>query len=216
MDKYSKQKGFTLVEMIVSIAIFTIVALVAVGALLKTIDANKKSQSLKTSINNINFVLESMSRELRTGSNYFCTSDSEIGEDNDIVHGNQALPASRSCTPGALYWIIAFYSSRTYTNANGSICNLVYVYRFANGTIEKAEQSTCNDTIRNNNSNTFFPVVSSDIIFTTATINVETKEDAEDRKQPYIFIHLKGYSGKKEKNKTYFDVQTSVSQRLSE
>ena len=70
--------GFTLVEMIVSVAIFTIVAFVAVGALLKVIDANKKSQSLKTSINNLNFALESLSREMRVGSNYTCISVSSV------------------------------------------------------------------------------------------------------------------------------------------
>ena len=68
----NNNKGFTLIEMIVSIAIFMIVALVAVGAFLKIIDLNNKSHTLKDSINNINFALDLMSRELRVGSNYYC------------------------------------------------------------------------------------------------------------------------------------------------
>lgn len=72
--KKSSQKGFTLVEMIVSLALFTVVAVVAIGALLKVLDANRKSINLKNATNNINFALESMSRELRVGSNYLITN----------------------------------------------------------------------------------------------------------------------------------------------
>jgi prepilin-type N-terminal cleavage/methylation domain-containing protein len=47
ISKKSLQKGFTLIEMIISLAIFTVVALVAVGALVKVMDANRKSINLK-------------------------------------------------------------------------------------------------------------------------------------------------------------------------
>jgi prepilin-type N-terminal cleavage/methylation domain-containing protein len=75
-------RGFTLVEMIVSVALFGIVMLVAVGALLSVVAANRQSQAIKTVINNLNFALESMSRNIRTGSNYRCPSGSTcvVGE----------------------------------------------------------------------------------------------------------------------------------------
>ena len=69
-------RGFTLVEMIVSVALFGIVMLVAVGALLSVVAANRQSQAIKTVINNLNFALESMSRNILTGSNYRCPSGS--------------------------------------------------------------------------------------------------------------------------------------------
>jgi prepilin-type N-terminal cleavage/methylation domain-containing protein len=53
----SFKKGFTLIEMIVSLGIFTIVALISIGALVRITDANKKSITLKTTINNLNFAL---------------------------------------------------------------------------------------------------------------------------------------------------------------
>ena len=42
------KKGFTLIELMVSITIFSIVMLISVGALLSIIDANRKDQSLKS------------------------------------------------------------------------------------------------------------------------------------------------------------------------
>jgi len=62
--------GFTLVEMLVALGIFSIVMLVAVSALLSVVDLNRKAQAAKSVMNNLNFALESMSREIRVGSDY--------------------------------------------------------------------------------------------------------------------------------------------------
>lgn len=68
----STQKGFTLVEMIVSIALFSFVMLATTTVLLSVVDANHKAQGLKTAMNNLSLTLESMARNLRTGSDYQC------------------------------------------------------------------------------------------------------------------------------------------------
>lgn len=65
--------GFTLVEMIVGVFLFTVVMLVAVGALMSVMDANRRAQSTKSVMNNLNFALESMTREIRTGKEYSTT-----------------------------------------------------------------------------------------------------------------------------------------------
>ncbi|MFC1720712.1 PilW family protein [Patescibacteria group bacterium] len=78
MKFYTKQKnkisneGFTLIEMIVAVSLFTIVSLVAIGALISISNANRKVNSLRTTMDNINFAMESMSRDIRTGTNYLC------------------------------------------------------------------------------------------------------------------------------------------------
>jgi prepilin-type N-terminal cleavage/methylation domain-containing protein len=66
-------RGFTLVEMIVSVFMFTIVMLVAVGALTSVLDANRRAQSNKVIMNNLHFALESMTREIRVGTDYVVT-----------------------------------------------------------------------------------------------------------------------------------------------
>lgn len=67
-----QSKGFTVIEVIVSVAIFSIVMLVATGSIATIIDANKKAHSLKSVMTNLNFALESMMREIRMGSDYNC------------------------------------------------------------------------------------------------------------------------------------------------
>ncbi|KKU59220.1 MAG: hypothetical protein UX81_C0011G0009 [Parcubacteria group bacterium GW2011_GWA2_47_12] len=70
MKRKNENKGFTLIEMIMSVAVFTVVALIAAGALLAIADANRKAQAFKSVVNNLNFALESVARNLRTGSGY--------------------------------------------------------------------------------------------------------------------------------------------------
>jgi prepilin-type N-terminal cleavage/methylation domain-containing protein len=65
-----KKQGFSLIEIMVSLAIFSIVVVVATGALLSTIDATKKAQATQTVLTNLNLALEGMTREIRTGSDY--------------------------------------------------------------------------------------------------------------------------------------------------
>ncbi|MEN9614165.1 MAG: hypothetical protein RLZZ347_472 [Candidatus Parcubacteria bacterium] len=62
--------GFTLLEMIVAIFIFSIVVTIASGAMLSMISANRKAQALKTVMNNVNLALDSMSRDIRFGASY--------------------------------------------------------------------------------------------------------------------------------------------------
>lgn len=66
------QKGFTLIEMIVSLALFSIVVTTAVGALLALINANQQLQNQQGVMTNLSLALDSMTRELRTGFNYYC------------------------------------------------------------------------------------------------------------------------------------------------
>ena len=64
--------GFSLIELIVSVALFAVVMTASVGTLLALVSANQKAQSLKSVINNLHFALDSMARTIRTGQLYFC------------------------------------------------------------------------------------------------------------------------------------------------
>ncbi len=207
------QNGFTLIEMIVSIAIFIVVALIAVGALLKVIDANHKSQSLKTSINNLNYALEAMSRELRVGTRYHCEID-YTSSSGDSLPAQPCGWTSFSSANTGTQWQITFKTSHIVTGGAGgcpSSYPLIFAYRFNNGTIEKAEKKACNDVINGGGNIAFYPVISPDIHFDLATVKVVAGDSS---KTSYAQFRFKGYSGLKEKTKTYFDLQTTVSQRL--
>ncbi len=69
---HSQWKGFTLVELMVSIGLFVTIMMIASGAYLIMIDANRGAQGITTGINNLSYTLENMTRSIRTGSAYTC------------------------------------------------------------------------------------------------------------------------------------------------
>lgn len=69
------KNGFTLIEMLVSMTLFSFVVTVALGALFSILKANEKTKVIKTVVNNLNIALEGMSREIRVGYNYSCYGD---------------------------------------------------------------------------------------------------------------------------------------------
>ena len=73
MSIHSQNKnGFTLVEMIVSIGLFTIALFIASSAFLAVLNADRKSRATRIAIDNLNLSLEDMSRRIKTGAAYQC------------------------------------------------------------------------------------------------------------------------------------------------
>src|SRR3989344_8981491 len=64
--------GYTLVELIVAIGLFALIMMLASGAYFMMISFNRQAQGMATGINNLSFALESMTRSIRTGSEYDC------------------------------------------------------------------------------------------------------------------------------------------------
>jgi len=89
-------RGFTLIEMIVAIAIFANVMLLATSALLSIVDANRKAQSLQTAVNNINFAIDGMARAMRVGRNYHCGSSGDLSAPSDCSSSPESFIAFRS------------------------------------------------------------------------------------------------------------------------
>ena len=197
MKYINSQKGFTLIEMIVSLGIFTVVAVIAVGALLKISDANRKAITLKTAINNLNFVLESMSREMRLGSNYNCN----MGVGNNSTCDNNSNNQD---------WVLSFKSQKLDTNG----CNLTYAYWYdeENKTIKKAQERICDDG-RIRNEDNYDLVISPDIIITDSKVILN--ENNNNNAQPRVLFMIKGEVGKRVNEKTEFVIQTTISQRPS-
>ena len=65
-------RGFTLIEMIVSVGLFSVVMLVVTAAYLAIITLDKESRSTNELVVNLSFALESIARNVRTGTNYSC------------------------------------------------------------------------------------------------------------------------------------------------
>jgi len=73
-------KGFTLIEIMVSVAIFAIIMTTGIGALVSITNSYRVSQQNKQVNDALNFSLESMTRELRLGHNYYVPSSGQVNE----------------------------------------------------------------------------------------------------------------------------------------
>ena len=66
----SNNKGFTIIEMVVAVGVFAVVITVSLAAFLNVSNIQKRAEALRVINNNLNFSLETMMREIRSGSNY--------------------------------------------------------------------------------------------------------------------------------------------------
>lgn len=70
INQKNKNNGFTLIELMMSIGIFTLVMVVAIGSFMSSTYSAKKSKALRIAMDNVNFVMDNITRELRVGSFY--------------------------------------------------------------------------------------------------------------------------------------------------
>jgi len=67
-----RYNGFTLIELIVSIALFTVVAVIAMSAYISLISLDRRARATNDLVSNLSFVVDSMARSIRTGTGYEC------------------------------------------------------------------------------------------------------------------------------------------------
>jgi prepilin-type N-terminal cleavage/methylation domain-containing protein len=180
------QRGFTLIELIVAVALFVVVMLVSVGALLSLVEANRKARALESVINNLNIGIEGMVRSLRTGSEYNCGSDAIP---NPATGGN--------CPEGGSRISFAPFGSDT------SVQNERRVYYFSNGQLYRSLQGGSNPVAV-----TAPEVTISDIKFyVVGTIR-------SDVVQPKVVMVIKGTAGPTAATQTTFYIQATAVQRV--
>lgn len=180
----NKNSGFTLVELMVSLAVFSIVMLISTGVLLIMIDVNAKGQALYSSYSNLAFALDSMTREIRTGRNYYCTTTSGNG---DTSFSNDS---ARDCSIGSM---IVF---------NKGWSNERLGYRLSEGRIEQRLGSS-----------EWFPITGDEVEVTSLNITVANTGTSNDG-QPSVAVSVVGnlFNGLSEP--TSFDISTRVLQRI--
>ena len=86
--KQRVHSGFTLVEMLVSVALFSVVMVVALGALLSMSVATRRAEAINSAVNNLSSAIDSMSRSIRTGTNFHCTSNGTLTSPQDCTSPN--------------------------------------------------------------------------------------------------------------------------------
>ena len=182
-------RGFTLIEMIVAVALFSIVMLVSVGALLSLVAANRKAQALQSVMNNLNIALDGMVRSIRMGSDY----DGSQG-----CSGN-GTPYPQDCTEGTTILSIKSFNGDTWIYSYDP--ETKRIYRAEAGGPAGGYPLTA-------------PVVTIDSLSFYVVGTARGLADA-DRVQPKVVIVVRGSAGvESTKTRTSFAIQATAVQRL--
>ena len=94
-------KGFTLVEILVALAIFMLVMVVGISSLFTSNKSTKNTKALRFAMDNVNYAMDHMSRSLRLGSQFYCSTTNTSFPVNggfDCVNGTDVFfrPAEHS------------------------------------------------------------------------------------------------------------------------
>ncbi|MBP6060813.1 MAG: hypothetical protein KA515_02335 [Candidatus Pacebacteria bacterium] len=194
-------QGFTIVETMVAVSLFVVITTVGMGSLLNANSVYQKSRDMRSIMDNLNYVMEDMSRNIRTGYGYHCFDSNEgIGSTIDTN--------PKSCTNG---WAISFESSSD-GDVTDSNDQWLYYIDSNDGHIFKATEGPYDDPTNSN-----FTQMTSEEISIDPTLSYFVVTGAEafptDNKQPMVTIRLVGNILYKDVI-TPFALQTSVSQRL--
>lgn len=211
-----KQKGFTLVELIVSITLFTSVMFIATGALLSIVNVNKKAQAQQSAINNVNFALENMARNIRTGSTYICGNFDESAilsyeaietSRNGIdCNGGTALIFNSNITGDSEADTWAYWLKTDPTTQRKSIWKGIHL---------RCPDSGCaiNTTLKRE----YFQVTADEIMIDALNFDVKNSLKTDD-KQPRVIINIEGHAFVNEQTssprRVDFSLQTMASQRV--
>lgn len=215
------QSGFSLIEIIVSLALFSVVVTVSVGALLVLVSSNEQLQDEQSVMTNLSFALDSMTREIRTGTNYYCA-----GRPNYSAGGSQAIfdisdsqeslnDSVNDCYLGAggsdkLQGISFEESGSSITGASRS--RILYYFDNVSGSANQGK------IMRRVGDDVPEPVTSSGIYITKAEFFVSGSNElsagsgATYEDQPSVTIFIEAKEANNLTSKTY-QIQTTVTQR---
>lgn len=184
-------RGFTLIEVLVSLSIFTIVVTIAVSTLLVLIDANTRAQNTQSIMTNLSFALDSMTREIRTGSDYYCRSDGFLPDDGT---------AKRNCDGETRLTFNEGGNSLTEGTGSSRIG-----YRLQNNRLQRR--------LGLNTGAGWKDVTSPDIIIDELRFYV-TGSQRNDNLTPTVTVYLKGAVGDEINTRSEFVIQTTITQQL--
>lgn len=206
-----KKKGFTLIEALVSLGIFSIVVVAATGVILSIISSNKKNQAISSVVNNLNYSIESMVRDIKTGYRYKC---SFIGAGTDLLLENYKLDSGTCGTLGQESPDITLVST---------ISGKEQIVRYE--LVNDGDKAYIKKTLYTESGGTVTP--SSYALTDTKNISIEKlrffiktppsvipKQEGIFPGQPSVQLILKGTAKVNQINISDFFIQTFISQRL--
>ncbi len=192
--------GFTLVEMIVAVALFAIVMLVCVGSLLSLVAANRKVHALQSVMNNLNVTLDGMTRAIRMGATF------------DGSGGCTSGLNGKDCTGGGTVFSFQPYGT------NPSMLNTAWIYKFDTTGSTCGDHALCRSI---NGGGTYSRITSTDVTIESVLFYVVGSKTGCDTAspctpiQPKVVIVIKGTAPvMNSSSKSTFHIQVTAVQRL--
>jgi prepilin-type N-terminal cleavage/methylation domain-containing protein len=186
------QAGFTLVELMVALTLFTFVILAAVSSLYAVNDASRKVSAMRGVLDNLNFAMESMSRTIRTSTDIVCG-----GETNPVgVTHNCPFPT------GPITDRLSVHSTL------GIEAQVEYRLNTTTHQVEKR-------TDEGSGYGEWIAITSTEINIQSLTFFVKGA-DVTDGDQPSVIIMMRGIATAVTGDSTPFALHTFISQRASE
>lgn len=193
--------GFTLIEMIVAMGVFTICVVLIVGSLISLNNASRKERAIRVAMDNVGAAIDSMSRNIRMGSQFHCgCGASGSGGTQPYTGGDTTFPGGiRNCpaSTGTGDVCMAFEGQ----DGSDTAVNDQVVYKLLNGQVWRSIDSGAN----------YLAMTAPEINITKLTFFIDGAD--VDTNQPVVRIVMRGVAGRGA-IATPFLVQTSVSARV--
>ncbi len=183
------KSGFTLIEMIVSTSLFITAMLLVVGAMVSLESASRKARTARIATDNVTAALDSMSRNMRMGSNFHCGCAGTLTTPLNCPMTDAVGNGGDVC--------LAFESQ----TGNPLIDTDQYVYRVSGNRIQRSTDSGA----------TYLALTAPEINMTALRFYVTGTEPS--LRQPYVTMVVRGTATSSSKTSTSFDVQTTIGVR---
>lgn len=197
-------KAFTLIEVVIAVGLFSIVMMVALAIILSVVDNNKKVHSVNVVVDNLNFAIDSMVRDIKTGKSYQCSGDMTV---NTAVVPDCTNPINSNVITliSTLYdqdKIVQYEFEAEDTGPGGHTGRIVKRSCF----ITSGSIKTCQDGKVDRSE-----LTSSEINITGVTFIINPGTPSSE--QPTVFLLIKGTSAINPTEASDFRIQTLISQR---
>jgi len=191
-NKKNKNGGFTLIELMVATSVFVVIMLASMSALFTLLGSAKNSRALRFAMDNVNFAVDSMTRSIRMGTNYYCVaSGTSMPSD---------LTSTEDCPIGNGGTLIAFVPQ-----GDNPSSRIGYMLK------ERSDGTHTLQRCNSNNSNDCVDIVSSEVNIENLRFFVNGSSEY-DNIQPSVYVIMKGTVMVKDVP-TSFAIQTMASQR---
>ncbi len=182
---FKKEKGFTLVETMISMTIFTVIITVGMGAVLNAMTQHYMAQDMRSAMDGLNFTMEDISRNVRLGNTFHCYPSG-----TDLI----ATTSAESCSTGSTKITFNSIAGTSTTYLINTITSPAKIQKIVGGvTYDMTTPDIAIDTSK------------SDFVVVGA--------EAGDGLQPVVNIRLVGNVLYKNVNKSNFSLETTVTQR---